>query len=70
MNVVPLGAAIALTLPSVNLVWAVHPDACPVAVATKRTPPSAALTANARLVNVPWASAVAVRFVSGSPLDS
>src|SRR5437899_4022367 len=37
VNVVPLGAAIAFTLPSVNVVCAVHLDAWPVAVARNRT---------------------------------
>ena len=38
VNVVPLGAANAFTLPSVNIVCAVQRDACPVAVAKKVTP--------------------------------
>ena len=57
---------------SVNVVCAVHLDDCPVAVARNRTPTSepSGLVRNSLLVNAPLASAVAVRFVSGSPLDS
>ena len=38
VNVVPLGAAIAFTLPSVNVVCAVQPEVWPFAVARKVTP--------------------------------
>ena len=55
---------------SVNAVCAVQPDAWPVAVARKVTPRSEGWTMNWLLVNEPLASAAAVRFVSGSPLDS
>ena len=46
VKVVPLGAAIAFTLPSVNVVCAVQLDAWPVAVARNRTPRSEGWTMN------------------------
>src|SRR2546422_617245 len=57
---------------SVNVVCAVQLEAKPVAVARNRTPTSdlSGLVRNSLLVKAPAASAVAVRFVSGSPLDS
>src|SRR5882672_778435 len=57
---------------SVNVVCAVQLDAWPVAVARNRTPTSerSGAVRNSLLVNAPLASAVAVRVVSGSPLDS
>ena len=46
VNVVPLGAAIAFTLPSVNVICAVQLEVWPVAVARNRTPRSEGWTMN------------------------
>ena len=70
VNVTPAGAANTFTLPSVNVACAVHLDVWPVAVARNCTPMSWVVTRNSRFVKVPWPSAVTVRLVSGSPLDS